>query len=190
MNITEEITIYKGVSFAKISFVLQNKTDYVNYDWLQLPFQSRGFPLQYANSIAIVDNTMHELSQIVFPEGKLGSDVLMQQTPDFYELIYNLQGKSTAEISFFVGLSQFNPDFETNQADYWNSLIENNSQSYLDKISDLPLNCFDYQAAIRDWKISYIAIRDFDSIPRFTDDPMFTLVFKNDQVAIFKIIES
>jgi hypothetical protein len=162
----------------------------VNYDWLQLPFQSRGFPLQYANSIAIVDNTIHELSQIVFPEGKLGSDVLMQENPDFYELIYNLQGKSTAEISFFVGLCQFNPDSEINQVDYWNSLIENNSKNYLDKISDLPLNCFDYQAAIRDWNISYIVIRDFESIPRFSDDPMFALVFKNDQVAIFKIIKS
>jgi hypothetical protein len=189
LNITEEITIFKGVSFAKISFVLQNETDYVNYDWLQLPFQSRGFPLQYANSIAIVDNIIHELSQVVLPEGKLGSDVLMQENPDFYELIYNLQGNSTAEISFFVGLCQFNPDFE-NQVDYWNSLIENNSKSYLDKISDLPLNCFDYQAAIRDWNISYIVIRDFESIPRFSDDPMFALVFKNDQVAIFKIIKS
>ena len=186
LSITEEITVYKGVNFAKISFTLQNKTSNVNFDWLHLPFQSRGFPLQYANSIAVVDNTMHVMSQVVFPERKLGSDVFMQEHTDFYELIYNMQGKASAEISFFVGLCQFNPDSE-NTADYWNSLIESNSKSYLDKISDQALNCFDYQDAIKDWNISYIALRDFGSIPRFNDDPMFTLVFKNDKVAIFKV---
>ena len=190
LNITEEITLFKGVSFAEISFILQNNTDSVNFDWLQLPFQSRGFPLQYNNSIAVIDNSLHELSQIVFPERKLGSDVVMQENPASYELIYNLQGNSTSEISFFVGICQFNPDTETDQANYYNNLIENNSKNYLDKISDLPLNCFDYQTAMRDWNISYIAVRDFDSIPRFSDDPMFALVFKNDQVAIFKIIKS
>ncbi len=115
----------------------------------------------------------------------------MQQNPDSYELSYNLQGNSTSKISFFVGLSQFNPESKSNQTTaYWNSLIENNSKNYLDKISDLPLNCFDYQAAIRQWNISYIVVRDFDSIPRFSDDPTFALVFKNNQVAIFKVIKS
>jgi hypothetical protein len=189
LNVTEEITILKGVSFAEISFILQNKAGNVSFDWLQLPFKSRGFPLQYANSIAIVDNTLHVISQIVFPEGKLGNDVLMQENPDSYQLIFNLQGKSTAKISFFVGLYQFNPEFENSQVESWNSLIENNSKNYLDKISNLPLNCFDYQTAIRDWNISYIIVRDFNSIPRFSDDPMFASVFKNDQVAIFKIIK-
>jgi hypothetical protein len=89
-----------------------------------------------------------------------------------------------------VGLCQFNPDTETNQANYYNNLIENNTENYLDTISNLPLNCFDYQTAISEWNISYIAVTDFDSLPRFYDDPMFALVFKNDQVAIFKVIKS
>jgi hypothetical protein len=130
------------------------------------------------------------LNQIVFPDTKLGSDVLMQENPDFYELIYNLGGNSTAQLSVFVGLYQFNPDLEITQLNYLNSLIQNNTQNYLNKVADLPLNCFDYQIAIRDWNISYIAIRDFTQVPRFSVDPMFTLVFKNDQVAIFKITKS
>jgi hypothetical protein len=144
--------------------------------------------VQYANSIAIVDGVSHELSQIVFPEEKLGSNVRMQQNPASYQLIFNLQGASADQISFFVGLCQFNSDSETNQVNYLNSLIENNSESYLNKISDSPLNSFDYQAAIKEWNISYIVVRDFDEIPRFSDDPIFALVFKNDQVAIFRVI--
>ena len=190
LKVTEEIIIFRGASFAEVSFTLQNKAGNVNFDWLQLPFKSRGFPLQHANSIAIIDNTVHEISQIIFPEGKLGSDILMQENPDSYQLIFNLQGNSTSKITFFVGLYEFNPDFESNQANYWNSLLENKSKRYLDKTLDLPLNCFDYQTAIKDWNISYIALRSFEAIPRFSDDSMFALVFKNEKVAIFKIIKS
>ena len=188
-NITEEITIFQGKRFAKITFILQNQA-FVNFDWLQIPFQSRGFPVQYANSIGIVDNTMHQVNQIVFPEAQLGNDVIMQQNPDFYELIYNLHGESNAQISFFVGLCPFNADSETTQVDYWNSLIENNSKTYLNTVSDSPLNCFDYQAAIKEWNISYIALTDLEMIPRFSSDPTFELVFKNSQVAIFKVIKT
>ena len=188
-NITEEITIFQGMRFAKITFILQNQA-FVNFDWLQIPFQSRGFPVQYANSIGIVDNTMHQVNQIVFPEAQLGNDVIMQQNPDFYELIYNLHGDSNAQISFFVGLCPFNADSETTQVDYWNSLIENNSKTYLNTVSDSPLNCFDYQAAIKEWNISYIALTDLEMIPRFSSDPTFELVFKNSQVAIFKVIKT
>jgi hypothetical protein len=188
-NVTEEITLFKGVSFAEISFIFQNNTDAVNFDWLHLPFRSIGFPVQHSNSIAVVDNIMHWLIQIVFPEEKLGSDVIMQQNPASYELINNLQGNSTSKIRFFVGLCQFNPDTEANQANYYNNLIENNTKNYLDMTSDLPLNCFDYQAAIREWNISYIIIRDFDSLKRFNGDPTFSLVFKNTQVSIFKVIK-
>jgi hypothetical protein len=188
-KITEEITIFKGVRFAQISFILQNKA-FVNFDWLQLPFQARGFLVKYANTIALVDGTLHEITQIVFPETQLGRDVVMQENPDFYQLIWNLQGNSTAKTSFLVGLCPFNADVESNQAEYWNNLIETNSKTYLNFVSDSPLNCFDYQEAISQWNISYIVIRDFASIPRFSDDPTFTLVFKNAQVAIFKVTKS
>jgi hypothetical protein len=187
-SLTEEITIFKGMRFAKITFVLQSDGS-VNFDWLQLPFKARGFPIQYANSVGIVDNTLHEVNQIVFPDAQLGSDVMMQENPDFYQLIYNLKGNSTAQASFFVGLCPFKADSENNQTDSWNNLIENNSKTYLNTVSNLPLNCFDYQAALHAWNISYVALRDFDAISRFSNDPAFTLVFKNSQVAIFKVVK-
>jgi hypothetical protein len=51
----------------------------------------------------------------------------------------------------------------------------------------LPITCFDYRAAIQQWNISYIALRDLTQLTRFADDPLFTLDFKNDEVAIFKV---
>ena len=188
-NITEEITIYKGVNFAKISFILQNKTANVDFDWLHLPFQARrGFPVQSTNSVAIVDNDLQQLTQIIFPQETLGSGVQMQQNLDFYELIFNLKGNSTAEASFFVGNCQFNPDYSVTQADYWNSLLENNSKSYLDRVGDLPIEYFDYQVAIRQWNVSYVVLRDSESAQRFSDDPLFSLVYRNSQVSVFKVV--
>ncbi len=190
LTVTEEITIFKGVSYAEVSLLLQNCSASISLDWLQLPFQSRGFPLQHGDSIAVVDGALHEITQIVFPSGELGSDVVMQQNPSSYELIYNLQGNASSRVGFYVGLSQYNPEASSNQPSFWYSLIENNSKTFLAKTSNLPLNCFDYQQAISQWNISYIAVRDFSQIPRFTDNPMFTLVFKNSQVAIFKVNKS
>ncbi len=189
LKITEQITVYKGVGFAQISFAFQSNDSSVNFDWLQLPFQARGFPDQSGNSIGIIDNVLHEVNQIVFPSGELGNNVIMEQNSNSYQLSYNLQGNATSTISFFVGLCQFNVQADINQTN-WNNLIDNNSKKYLDKTSNQPLNYFDYQTAIKDWKISYIAIRDLKQIPRFSDDPMFTLVFKNDQAAVFKVNKS
>jgi hypothetical protein len=178
--------MFSGVRFAKVTFIFQ-KQGAVNFDWLQIPFQTRGFPIQTSNSIGFVDNSMHQINQLVFPDGQLGNEVIMQQNPDFYELIYNLQGNSTAQVSFFVGLCPFNANSTTPQTDYFSSLIEKNSQTYLNTVSNAPLNCFDYQTAIKQWNISYVAITNPDTIPRFLNDPTFELAFKNSEVAIFKI---
>ena len=89
---TEEITIFRGVSFAQISIIFENKTDGINFDWLQLPFKSNGIPMQYDNSVAIVDGTLHQLNQIILPYAVLGSDVMFQENPDSYQLIYSLYG--------------------------------------------------------------------------------------------------
>ena len=186
-KLTEEITIFRGVSFAQISFIFENKTDGINFDWLQLPFKSNGIPMQYDNSVAIVDGTLHQLNQIILPYAVLGSDVMFQENPDSYQLIYSLYGNSAVKVSFYVGTTQFSPSLSITQVDALNNLIENNNRGYLHQISNQPLTTFDYQAAIQQWNISYIAIRDFTQLPRFTDDPLFTLAFKNDEVAIFKV---
>ncbi len=188
-RITEEITISRGVSFAQVSFILQNKTDNVNFDWLHLPFQSRGLAIQYDNSIGFADTMLHQMNQMIFPYSTLGNDVILQQNPDSYELIYSLYGNPSVKTSFFVGTSQFSSNLDATHVNALNSLIETNSRNYLHKISDQPLNSFDYQTAIQQWNISYIALRDFVKISRFTNDPMFMLVFKNDQMAIFKIVK-
>ena len=93
-------------TFCKVTFVFQNLAA-TNFDWLRIPFQSRGELVEYANSIGVVDNTLHMVNQIVLPDNQLGNDVKLQENPDNYELVYNLGGNSAAVASFYVGLCPF-----------------------------------------------------------------------------------
>lgn len=184
-RVTEEITIFQGLRFAKVTFVFQSLGE-VNFDWLHIPFKSRGELIEYANSIGVVDNTLHMVNQIVLPENKLGGDVNLQQNPDNYELICKLNGNSTAVMSFFVGLCPFDAD-SFSQTESYNSLIEVNANTYLNVVSDQPVTCFDYKTALREWNISYIVVRDASAIARFAEDSTFKVVFQNNEVTIFEV---
>jgi hypothetical protein len=185
-RVTEEITIYQGVRFAKVTFVFQNKGA-TNFDWVRIPFTARGELVQYANSIGIVDNAMRMINQIVFPENRLGSDVLLEENPDAYELVFNLEGKSTAEVSFYVGLCQYSADGATDQNGFYKELIENNTRNYIEVVSDQKIECFDYRAALQQWNISYVAVRDAGVIERFSTDSTFKVAYQNSEVTIFEV---
>jgi hypothetical protein len=97
-----------------------------------------------------------------------------------------LEGQSKADIKMFVGVYQI---AET-KASYVKKVITDNLNSSQEKVADFPLDIFDYQKAIKDKEISYIACRNSDLIPKFANDPVFSLVFINDDVAIFMVKRS
>jgi hypothetical protein len=186
-TIIEETTLYRGTRFAEVSITLQTKIQGSSFDWLHFYYQQRGSPMQYANSIAVVDTSMQVLSQIIFPEDTLGTSVLMRENPDSYELVYHLEGNSTAQIRFFIGLSQIQPYDANVQTSYLQELISNNTQTYLFETSDLPLTFFDYKTEIQEWNVSYVIARDKETILRLSNESLFSLVFRNIEVSIFKV---
>jgi hypothetical protein len=53
---------------------------------------------------------------------------------------------------------------------------------------DSPIRIFDYRETIKQKGISFIACRRKEcEIAKFSNDPMFNLVFINDNAAIFKV---
>jgi len=186
-TITEETTLYRGVRFAEVSITLQAQNPAISFDWLHFYYQQSGSPIQYANSIAAVDTNMQALSQIILPEGTLGTSVLMRENPDSYELVYHLEGKSTTQIRFFVGLGQYQPASANMGTSYLQELILNNTETYLLETSGLQLTFFDYKTELQDWNISYIIARDKEAILRLSNEPLFNLVFRNNEVSIFEV---
>jgi len=180
-KLTEEITLFSGVRFAKVSMILESKIDGIVFDWLHFPFISKGVPVDYSDTVAIVDTSLQTICQIIPGLGDF------QVNPNFYELVYNLQGKTKNEASFYVGFYQYGNEFQINQIDYLSNVISNNTRTYLDKVSNTTLRSFDYKIALKEWNVSYIAVLDTYSIGRFSNDPMLGLVFKNEKISIFKI---
>jgi hypothetical protein len=185
-NCTFETTLYPGTRFAKVSITLQASTEGVSFDWLHLPFQQRGVPTQYANTIASIDKNAQAISQIILPEDTLDTNVFRRENPDSFELVWNLEGKSTAQVEFFVGLTQYQIRSGDRQTNYLQDLIINNTRTYLDRTSDSPVDFFDYKTSIEEWNVSYVIIRDAEAVPRFAQDSFFSLVFRNSEVAVFQ----
>ena len=187
LTFTEEITVYRGIRFANVSVTLKSNVEGFYFNQINFPFITKGFLIQDNNTVAAVDASMQILGQIINNK-EAGTDFFIRKNPRFLELVYDLGKESNVKMQFFVGIQQYQTDpNQENQADYLHALVTNNTENYMDKIADLPIQVFDYQTALKNWNISYIIIRDQRKIPRFTSDPLFSLVFENTEVAIFKV---
>jgi hypothetical protein len=103
-----------------------------------------------------------------------------------------LQGEPNGEIQLSATAYSVTDDLRFYQdpetkVNYFNSIITDNLNSFQAPVSDIALDIFDYQKAVDNWNISYIACRDSEILPKFVNDPAFSLVFINDKVAIFVV---
>ncbi len=71
--------------------------------------------------------------------------------------------------------------------EYIYAILSNNVQSYHNSIAADPIDTFSYEKFLSEWNISYIVVRDPEVTYRFRNDPLFSLVFVNEEVAIFKV---
>lgn len=163
VRFTVTLTVQQGTSSAKIAFNLESKTGDFLFDWLYIPFIANGALTQYDNKLVFKDASVQSLTSVSFVKGQFGSTVKMKETSEFYELIINCQGKSISELEF--------------------------AAEFLTK-SDVfiqALTFFDYKKAIEEWNISYVVVADEVTFDRFAGHHSFELVYKNAEVAIFKV---
>jgi hypothetical protein len=189
-NYSEIITVQKGVTFANMTLIIQSNAQDVSLDWINFILNSQGkSQQQIGNTIAMLDVGMKECGQLIFAENQPEVLSLNSENPCITELSYNLQGQSTAEIQILVGIYQVSEKEIENQASL-NKILVDNIDPQMRKGATLPLEVFDYQEALKDNEISYIACRDSGVIPKFAKDSAFSLVFINNEVAIFMVKKS
>jgi hypothetical protein len=186
-NYSEILAVSKGVQFANMTIVIQSNPQNVSLDWINFILNSQGEFLQpNNNTVAMLDVGMKECGQLIFAKNQPDVHNYNSQNPCVTELSYNLQGQSAAEIQILVGLYPVSDDQIQNQTKL-NDILNNNIPNGQTPKDALPINTFDYQAAMQQYTVSYIANRDFELNPKFADDPAFSLVFINNEVAIFKV---
>jgi len=195
-NYIQLTTVYKGLRFVNMSIILESAVDGVSLDWLDFKVHSKGKVIQLQNkTVGLLDEGVKAFCQLIFDKEQPSVDVVNAENPCILELEYNLQGKSKGQIQISVGAYSVtdNPkvyqDQETKDR-YFNQIISDNLNSP-QEVPNLPIEeLFDYQVAIKSNAISYIANRDPELIPKFAKDPAFSLVFINDEVAIFMVKRS
>jgi hypothetical protein len=193
-NYTQLTTVYKGSPFVNITIAIESAVDGVSLDWLDFTVNSKGkVQALQNNTIALLDEGVKAFSQLIFNKEQPNIDLINPDNPCIFLLDYNLQGKAKAEIQMTVSAYSVSDNLEIYQSQekkdqYFNDIIRGNLDSYQGRAPDSPLvNVFDYQKAVDDWDISYIACRDSKVIPKFAKDPTFNLVFINTDVAIFMV---
>ncbi len=189
-NITQSTTVYQSVGFANMSLTLETALEEVNLDWARFILHTR-YAQQFKgdNYFAFIDSNSNLGAQLIFTENQPQTSIFTSENPGSLELLYNLEGNSSTRIEMFIGVFQIPYSYPEpeNQAEYLSNLISNNTQFYANKITDLPLDVFSYQDFLYDWNISYVVLRDPEVVARFRSDPVFSLVFANDAVTIFKV---
>ena len=193
-NYTQLTTVYKGVQFVDISITVESPVANVSLDWIQFFVHSKGKVIQQTQNktVGLLDEGVKAFAQLIFNKEQPEVNKINAEHPCILELFYNLQGESKSEIQISVSAYSVTDDLSFYQdpettADYFNKIITDNLNLPQEPISDLYLDVFDYQKAVNDWNISYIACRDYEVLPKFVNDPAFSLVFINDEVAIFMV---
>jgi hypothetical protein len=186
---TQILTVAKGAVFANMTITVNSNSQNVSLDQINFGVVSAGsFRQPFHNTLAIVDYNQKECGQLIFAQEQPQISNINLQNPCITQLSYNLEGKTRVEIQILVGL------FPVSQNDIENASsttglfgILNANLQNLPKAPDLLMTTFDYKAAMQEFNISYIANREFNLNPKYTDDPAYSLVFINIAVAIFKV---
>jgi hypothetical protein len=188
-----------------MSITLESAVDGVFLDWLDFKVYSKGKVIQplQNKTVGLLDEGVKAFGQLIFGKEQPSVDVVNVENPCILELEYNLQGKSKEQIQILVGVFSVTDDLAVYQdpettANYMNKILAGNFNAsqgadFLkpsQEKENLRPDVFDYQKAVKDWATSYVACRDSDLIPKFANDPAFSLVFINDDVAIFMVKRS
>ena len=192
LNYTQSITVYKGVRFVNMSITVESTIEDVSVYGVRFILQTKGELIDRGRTIGFLDEGTKVLGQLIFVE----------KQPKVYrggpELLYDLKGDAEEHIQISVGVFPVTDDPEVYQdletkTNYMNKILDTNlksPQKQDDDFSDVPLDVFDYKKALLEQGISYVACRDSALLPKFAKDPAFSLVFINDEVAIFQVRSS
>ncbi len=202
---TQLATVYNGSKFIDVSITLESMVDGVFLDWIDFTVSSKGrMQVLQSETIALLDEGVKAFGQMIFVEEQPNIDLVKSENPCIFTLDYNLHGKTKAEIQIAISAYSVSDDQKIYQSSemkkqFVNKQIAENLNSYDKGVSsssisdvsvfDYPktLLVFDYQKAVYDWNISYVACRDPEILPKFVNDDTFSLVFINDEVAIFTV---
>jgi len=189
VNFTQTLTVYQGIQFVNITQTLSSNNPAVGFTNIELLAQTRGtITVNKDQYIAIEDPYTNIAGQLIFANTQ---PTVTQTTNNAFKLYFSLNPQSQAEINFYVSVFEYpRYDSDLTTKTELEQLFLNNTKSYTDKISEDPIESFDYKQALIELNVGYVVLREYTQIQRFRSDPTFKLVFYNQGTAIFQVRQS
>ncbi|MCW3982618.1 MAG: hypothetical protein NWE96_01320 [Candidatus Bathyarchaeota archaeon] len=204
-NYTQKVTVYAQSAMANLTVTLTATDPNVAFVSLRYSLHTKSSiaPVIGADNsnLGLVDTGMKTLGQLSFinpqsrPDYIMPSDASKDYSP--VQLKYTLDLQTKVEFSFYMGTYQYTDEeyAQTGSGELtFEELVTQNAQAQLNKLQQLPANgqsdfaIFDYQKELVARSVSYVILfNNPEHLPRFVDDPLFSLVFINEEVAIFKV---
>jgi hypothetical protein len=192
-NYTQFTTIYQGSKFVNLTATVDSTVNGISLNYLTFQVESKGTIIQLSdNTVAWIDQGVKAFGQLIFYGNKPDVSQTLNNPPPYnVNVQYALNGSSQAKIEFSATTYSVtdNLQFYTDQATidkYFAPIIAANLAPQ-QLIGNSPITTFDYQTALKQYSISYIANRNTELNPKFAKDPTFSLVFINSEVAFFKV---
>jgi hypothetical protein len=195
-SFTEQVTIAQGVRFVNVTETITSVDSTATFDHVKFTMPTKGqFVEGDGSTLGLIDKFYNVQGQIIFNQGIPFASNASAYGQGPLELDYNLGAQNQAQMAFSVGLYEFKPDkgltLKSPDSDWialGKTMLADNKENYTQPVNNPALmDVFDYQKGLADQNVSYIAVRYAEQIPRFAKDPFYSLVFINDEVAIFQV---
>lgn len=188
--------VYNGVRFVDLKVSVTALKPDVTIEWVNIKIGCTAEKIEYDDNatLCFIDEGVKAFGQLIFDIQP--HRVTIMEESRAVELMYPFKGNNNVEIGILAGAYsvtdklEYYVDKETRDA-YFRPIIAANMDSALSLIEDdknkEELEVFDYSLEIIERNIGYIACRDNETRLKFAADPLFSLVFINEEVAIFKV---
>jgi len=187
--LTRKTEIFKVSKFGTFSVYVESVGNEISLEYVRLMLRVSGKIFILNQTVGVLHENAKMCGQIIFEEKTPSTKLYTPAYPTCLELMYNVENARKMEIRITMG------GFEVEKVDgkYVQSMLVNMTSLRFMKEEnfDSPIRIFDYRETIKQKGISFVACRRKEcEIAKFSNDPMFNLVFINDNVAIFKVRDS
>jgi hypothetical protein len=147
-NYTQLLSVTKGSRFVNMTVTLESEVSGVTLDWVTYGVDSKGYVIQQrANTIGIVDEGVKAFAQLIFDKNQPEVNTRNPRDPLIFDLIYNLQRKSKADLAFSVAAYSVSDDLYIYQDparkdQFFSELMTGNLNSRENQTSASPVKCF------------------------------------------------
>lgn len=207
LNYTLTTTAYRDTRFVNMTATLTGLHEGVVFDYVHMIVETNGLQVSYGNDLAtigLVDLGTKSFGQLIFSTTPQSAYITrMDNVVKTIELTYPLALKSDGQFSLLAGAysESNNPKYYANQWEidnYFLPIVKDNLNTALNRMpTDMGWSNFDYRAELISRQVSYVVLSisddpnpdktELDVDAKFRLDPLFSLVFINEEVAIYRV---